>query len=254
MSAGVKALRWGPRLAGLGFLAAVVVIMQLIVGSGLISSFLVPTPIEIAAGFGRLFTEERIVQRFAMTGAETLVATLLAVFIGGFIGWALHQWQAARLAYTSWLVGLSASPSLLLYPLLLVISGRNPATIVVLGALSALPPVALKVCEGLSGTKRVLLDVGRSFDLTPFQLFRLIQFPAAMPATFAGIRIGLINALITVVGVEYLIGYGGLGALIPDLADRFEIATLYGAIIFVILASACFQLTVRRLEQWLSPI
>ena len=67
-------------------------------------------------------------------------------------------------------------------------------------------------------------------------------------------RIGLINALITVVGVEYLIGYGGLGALIPDLADRFEIATMYGAIIFVILASACFQLIVQRLEQWLRPI
>ena len=64
-------------------------------------------------------------------------------------------------------------------------------------------------------------------------------------------NIGLINALITVVGIEFLIGYGGLGALIPDLADRFEIPAMYGAIVFVILVSACLQLVVRRLERWL---
>ena len=97
----------------------------------------------------------------------------------------------------------------------------------------------LKTCEGLRAGRRVLLDVGRSFDLTPFQQFRLIQFPAALPTVFSGVRIGLINALITVVGIEFLIGYGGLGALIPDLADRFEIPAMYGAIVFVILVSAC---------------
>ena len=64
----------------------------------------------------------------------------------------------------------------------------------------------LKTCEGLNANRRVFLDVGRSFDLTPFQQFRLIQFPAAVPTSFSGLRIGLINALITVVGVEYLIG------------------------------------------------
>lgn len=246
--------RWGPRLAGAGFLAGIVVVLQLVVEGGLISSFLVPAPIDIAASFGRLFTEERLLQRFAMTGAETLVAAFLATVIGGITGWALHHWQNARIAYTSWIVGLSAAPSFLLYPLFLVVLGRNAATIVVLGAISAFPPIALKTCEGLNANKRVLLDVGRSFDLTPFQLFSLIQFPAAVPAIFSGVRIGLINALITVVGVEFLIGYGGLGALIPDLADRFEIATMYGAIIFVILASGCFQLVVQRFEQWLRPV
>ena len=81
-----------------------------------------------------------------------------------------------------------------------------------------------------------------------FQQFRLIQFPAAVPTIFGGIRIGLINALITVVGVEFLIGYGGLGALIPDLADRFEIPAMYGAIVFVILVSARLQIIALQLE------
>jgi ABC-type nitrate/sulfonate/bicarbonate transport system permease component len=63
----------------------------------------------------------------------------------------------------------------------------------------------------------------------------------------------LINALITVVGIEFLIGYGGLGALIPDLADRFEIAAMYGAIVFIVLLCACYQAIVGRIESWLRP-
>ena len=241
-------------MAGAVFLAAFVVLLQVAVGSGLISSFLVPTPVDVAASFGMLFTEEHLLQRSAMTGAETLVAALLATLIGGLAGWALYRWGQARIAYTSWVVGLNAAPSLLLYPLFLVILGRNAATIVVLGIISALPPIVLKTCEGFSASRRILLDVGRSFDLTPFQQFRLIQFPAALPTVVSGVRIGLINALITVVGIEFLIGYGGLGALIPDLADRFEIPAMYGAIAFVILVSACLQLVVRRIERWLRPV
>ncbi len=94
---------------------------------------------------------------------------------------------------------------------------------------------------------------GASISL-PFQQFRLIQLPAAVPTIFSGVRISLINALITVVGIEFLIGYGGLGALIPDLADRFEIPAMYGAIVFVILVSACLQLVIRQLERWLRPV
>jgi NitT/TauT family transport system permease protein len=248
------ASRWASRIAGALFLVAIVALLQIAVGSGVISSFLAPTPVDVLASFGMLFTEEHLLQRFAITGAETLAAALLATLIGGLAGWTLYRWGQARTAYTSWIVGLNAAPSLLLYPLFLVIVGRNATTIVVLGVISALPPIVLKTCEGLAAGRRVLLDVGRSFDLTPLQQFRLIQFPAALPTVFSGVRISLINALITVVGIEFLIGYGGLGALIPDLADRFEIPAMYGAIVFVILVSALSQLAVRRLERWLRPV
>jgi len=248
------ASHWTPRIFGAGFLVVVIALLQLAVASGLISSFLVPTPVDVVASFGMLVTEEHLLRRFAMTAAETVSAAFVAMLIGGIVGWALYRWGQARLAYTSWIVGLNAAPSLLLYPLFLVIVGRNAATIVVLGVISALPPIVLNTCEGLRASRRVLLDVGRSFDLTLPQQFWLIQFPAALPTLFSGVRISLINALITVVGVEFLIGYGGLGALIPDLADRFEIPAMYGAIVFVILVSACVQLVVRRAERWLRPV
>jgi NitT/TauT family transport system permease protein len=244
---------WQPRAAGAGVFIGLVLLVQLAVGTGLISSFLVPLPTDVLASFGLLVTEEHLLQRFAFTAVETLSAALLATLLGSVMGWVFHRWRPMRLAYGSWVVGLNAAPSLLLYPLVLVILGRNAATIVVLGVISALPPIVLKTCEGFQASRRVLLDVGRSFDFTPAQRFRLIELPSALPTIFSGVRIGLIDALITVVGVEFLIGYGGLGALIPDLADRFEIAATYGAILFVILVGAALQLIAWRCERWLRP-
>jgi ABC-type nitrate/sulfonate/bicarbonate transport system permease component len=109
----------------------------------------------------------------------------------------------------------------------------------------------LKTKEGLDAIRRVLIDVGRSFRLPPAQLFWKIMLPASVPTLCTGIRLGLVYALISVVGIEFLINFGGLGELIDDLAQRWEIPMMYGAISFVVLTSICFFYLTERLERWL---
>jgi NitT/TauT family transport system permease protein len=147
----------------------------------------------------------------------------------------------------------SCSP-VLAYPLFMVIFGRNALTIIMLGFVAALPPVILKTIEGISGTRKVLVDVGRSFNLTGSQQFWKILLPAALPTIFVGVRLGLIFALINVVGVEFLINYGGLGQLIEDLAERYDLAGTYAAICFVILVSVLFFMVLEKIERWLRPV
>ena len=92
-----------------------------------------------------------------------------------------------------------------------------------IGFAAGLAPVILKTVEGLAGTRRVLIDVGRSFKLTPSQQFWKILLPAALPSIFVGLRLGLIFAMINIVGVEFLINFGGLGQLINELAERYDL-------------------------------
>ena len=142
---------------------------------------------------------------------------------------------------------------MLSYPLFLVIFGRSATTIVMMGFVAALPPVILKTIEGLSATRRVLIDVGRSFNVTPAQLFRKIMLPSALPTIFVGLRLGLIFALINIVGVEFLINFGGLGQLINELAERYDLPGTYAAIVFVVLVSVLFFVASERMERWLVP-
>ncbi|MEX0853595.1 MAG: ABC transporter permease subunit [Bauldia sp.] len=212
-----------------------------------------PAPSAVLASVPMLVGEERLLQRFGATVGETFAGAAVAAVLGVSIGWLLHRFRLIRLAFMSWVVGMAAAPLILLYPLFLIFFGRGLGAIIAMSATAAITPIILKTCEGLDGVSRVLIDVGRSFDLTGARLFWRICLPAALPTIASGIRLGLAYALVGVVSVEYLTNYGGLGELITDLSDRYEMAAMYGAILFVMLVSSGFLAMAEATERWMRP-
>ena len=244
--------RFVPALLGFGAFAFAALAFEVLIRTGAINRFIVPMPSQIAAAFERVILEEHIVERFFLTLQECVSAAALLAVFGISIGTLLHRFDILRRATETWVAAAAAAPTVLMYPLFLVIFGRSAMTIIMMGFIAGLPAVILKTIEGLSGTRRVLLNVGKSFKLTPWQIFWKIQFPSALPTIFTGFKLGLIFALINVVGVEFLINFGGLGQLINDLAERYDLAGTYAAICFVILVSVVFFIVVERAEKWLT--
>jgi NitT/TauT family transport system permease protein len=242
-----------PPVLGLATLALAIVIIQVLIEAGRINRFVVPLPTQVAASFGRVIAEENVLGRFLLTSGEALAAGVLLTVVGVGFGVLFYRFRLLRLACETWVAALASAPLVLMYPLFLVIFGRSAMTMVMMGFVAALPPVILKTVEGLAGTRRVLIDVGRSFKLTPAQQFWKILFPAALPSMFVGIRLGLIFALINIVGVEFLINFGGLGQLINELAERYDLPGTYAAICFVVLVSVCFFAVTGWIERWLRP-
>jgi NitT/TauT family transport system permease protein len=243
-----------PALVGVGALLVALLIVELLIQLNFISRFIVPPPSEIIASFGRVIVEEHVIRRFFLTLGECLTAGVMLTVFGIAGGVLMHRIKLLQQACETWVAAMAAAPLVLAYPLFMVIFGRNAWTIIMMGFFAALPPVILKTIEGMSNTRKVLVNVGRSFNLTPSQQFWKIMFPAALPTIFVGVRLGLIFALINIVGVEFLINYGGLGQLINDLAERYDLAGTYAAICFVILVSVLFFMALEKAERWLRPI
>jgi ABC-type nitrate/sulfonate/bicarbonate transport system permease component len=242
-----------PLALGLGVLLAAIALVEILIRIGVVNRFIVPMPSQIAGAFERVILEEDIPHRFLVTAREALWATLLLLGFGVGIGVLLYRVKLLREATETWVAALASAPTVLMYPLFLVIFGRSETTIIMMGFVAGAPAVILKTIEGLAGTRRVLIDVGRSFKLTELQLFWKILFPAALPTIFVGLRLGMIFALINIVGVEFLINFGGLGQLINDLAERYDLPGTYAAICFVILVSVVFFFLTDRIERWLRP-
>ena len=243
----------GPVAFGIGLIAAAALVAEWLLRVGVLNRYIIPLPSEVLASFPRIVVEENILAPFLVTAKECLYAMLLVAVAGILIGTLLYRFAALRAATESWVAALASAPIVLMYPLFLVIFGRSTTTVVAMGFLSGLPPVILKTIEGLSGARRVLINVGRSFNLTGGQMFAKILFPAALPAIFVGLRLGLIFCLINIVGVEFMINFGGLGHVINDLAERYDLPGTYAAIGFVILTSILFFVVTERIERWLRP-
>lgn len=246
--------RYFPTTVGFASLLVFVALIELLIRVGMINRFIVPLPSDIAAAFPRVIVEEHVLDRFLLTAGEAFAASILVSIFGVAGGVMLYRYQLLRLATETWVAAIAAAPLVLMYPLYLVIFGRSALTIVMMGFTAGLAPVILKTLEGLSATRRVLINVGKSFNLTSAQQFWKILFPAALPTIFVGLRLGLIFALINIVGVEFLINFGGLGQLINELAERYDLPGTYAAICFVILVSICVFILTERLERWLRPV
>ena len=242
------------KAVGLAALLAFLLVAEVLIRAGIISRYIVPPPSEIIGSFYRIVTEEHVFSRFLLTAGECLAASLMLTVAGVAIGVSMQRIRLLQQACETWVAALASAPFVLMYPLFMVIFGRNVWTIIIMGFISGLPPVILKTIEGIAGTRKVLIDVGRSFNLTGSQQFWKIQFPAALPTIFVGLRLGLIFALINIVGTEFLINFGGLGQLIEDLAERYDLGGTYAAICFVILVSVLFFMVLEKVERWLRPV
>jgi NitT/TauT family transport system permease protein len=245
--------RAGARVVGVVTTVTFIAVVEWLIRIGVINPFIVPKPSLILASIPRIVAEEHVLQRLWQTAQEIVWAGLLLSVVGVGLGALLYRYRLLRLACETWVAALAAAPIVLMYPLFLVIFGRSATTIVMIGFAAGLAPVILKSVEGLAGTRAVLLDVGRSFRISGAQQFRKILLPAALPSIFVGLRLGLVFAMINIVGVEFLINFGGLGQLINELAERYDLPGTYGAILFVILVSIVFFDLTERLERWLRP-
>lgn len=240
-------------LPPLAVLLAISVLLEAGTRLGVIPATALPAPSRIIAGFGDLWAEGDIVGPTLTTFSLMLAATALAAGVGIPLGILLARAPAFGAAYESWLGGLFASPLVLFYPVFLVIFHRTNAMVIVMSAITASLPVIIQTRLGMRQVPDVLRSVGRSFNLTPRQMFRLIEFPAAVPAIATGLRLGMIYSLVSTIGLEFLIDFGGLGRTINDLYAAYDIPQMYGEISIVVAISAGLLALLDRVERWLRP-
>jgi ABC-type nitrate/sulfonate/bicarbonate transport system permease component len=245
--------KWRATAAGLVGLAAVAALLELATRSGMVSPLIVAPPTSLPQAFALLAREGYLIQPFFATMAQAFAATTLAAAIGVPLGFLLWRRPLLGDAYEAWLGAAFAAPLILLYPLFLVIFGRGYATTIVVGGLAAAIPIVLQTRAGLMGVPAVLVNVGRSFHLSEKQLFRKIVFPGAVPSIFTGMRLGLIYALVNIIGIEFLIDFGGLGRVVSQMYFQYQIPAMYAAIILIVIVSLLFLSALQRLESWWRP-
>ena len=166
IAAAIERTRFGPPLLGLGTLVLSLVVLEGLVRAGAINGFIVPR-CPTSSPRSRASSSRRMSPHASSTRRRRRIACALVAVFGISAGAAL---PGSRLAVRRGELGCRrggrARPPLM-YPLFLVMFGRGALTIIIMAFVAGLAPVTLKTLEGLSSTRRVFINVGRSFNLTP---------------------------------------------------------------------------------------
>ena len=174
----------------------------------------------------------RLVEHLRLSGASMLVATLIALPIGLFIG---HTGRGGGVA-----VGIAnlgrAVPSYALLLVFLPFFGLGDATAFPALVLLAIPPILVNAYTGLREVDRDLVEAGRGMGMTELQLLFRVELPSAAPVIVAGLRIAAV-AVVATATLAALVAGGGLGRYIADgFGLRREDRLVAGAILVALLA------------------
>jgi ABC-type nitrate/sulfonate/bicarbonate transport system permease component len=242
-----------PLVAGIAGVVALSIILEAAIDSGLVPALIVARPSDAVAAIAPLHADMDLVRNFLVTFGMTFAAIALAIAVGVPLGYLLYRHEVLGLAYEGWLAAAFSAPIVLLYPLFLVIIGRSHLTLVAMAFIPGVIPIIIQTRQGLLSTPPTLINVGRSFNISERFMFWQIMLPAAVPSIFTGMRIGVMYALVTVVAIEYLIDFGGLGRIVSEMYFRFNVPGTYASILFVVFVSILFYASLGWIEKWLRP-
>jgi len=108
----------------------------------------------------------------------------------------------------------------------------------VIAFLVAFFPIVVDTAAGMRATPAGLLELARSLRASRLQILLKIEFPAALPSIFAGLRVATVST-VALATIGYLIGEGGLGNLIHEgLTNYFKAEVLTASVLCVLLAIA----------------
>jgi NitT/TauT family transport system permease protein len=162
-------------------------------------------------------------------GAAFAIAAVPAVPLGLLMGIA----RPVREAVEPYIAFIFPVPKITLLPFLLIVLGVGEPAFVLTGALSAFFQIVISTLAGVQTMDPRLLEVGRNYGARGARLFCRIIVPAALPAIFTGLRLGLGLALVTLVAVEFVAAKSGLGHLVYRHWQMLSIPEMYAAFALV---------------------
>jgi sulfonate transport system permease protein len=243
----------GPML-GLLLPVAVAAAWELAVYLGWSNGRLVPPPSVIFNTFAELWGTGEL-QSHALATLSRVAAGFFAGVVAGTVFGAITGYSALshRLVDPT-LQALRSIPSIAWVPLFILWFGIFEASKVILIAVGVFFPVYLGVMGAVMSVDRKIVEVGRVFRLSGFQMVRRILLPAVLPAYVLSLRAGLGLGWMFVVAAEFLGASTGLGFLLIDGQQLGKPATIVAAIVaFAILGKttdALLALAAAPLLRW----
>ena len=136
---------------------------------------------------------------------QALIGYALVIVIGGIVGTAVARIPVLRAGIGALITGMQTLPSVLWYPLAVMVFGVTWKAIILMMVLGAAPSVANGFISGIDQVPPGLLRAGRILGARGVSLERHVVLPAAFPSILGGLKQGWAFAWHALLAGEFLI-------------------------------------------------
>jgi putative hydroxymethylpyrimidine transport system permease protein len=170
------------------------------------------------------------------TGAtltEVVVGFAISLAAGLGIGTLLHVSTAVRRALYPILIASQSVPTIVLAPVFAIVLGYGLGPKLAIIALFCFFPIVVGTIDGLRAVDREYVRMMLTLDASRRDIFRRVEFPAALPQIFTGTRVAATYAAIGAVFGEWAGSDKGLGWQMLQAKGRLDTELVFADIAFI---------------------
>jgi NitT/TauT family transport system permease protein len=207
----------GPKAAAI---AIAIFLWQVVVWTGWREEVILPAPGTVFKELWELVQTAEFWKALGNTMQRAIWGYFLALVIGSAVGAAVARVPILRTAVGSLITGLQTMPSIVWFPLAIVLFALSESAIIFVVVLGAAPSIANGLISGVDTVPPLLLRAGRTLGARGFTLFRSVILPSAMPTYISGLKQGWAFAWRSLMAGELLVAIANK----PVLGQRLDFA------------------------------
>jgi NitT/TauT family transport system permease protein len=235
-------------LTRIALLAAVLLAWQILPASGIINPVLLPPLSKVLRALADILQRASVHQAIAITSAEVIAAFLIAVPLGGALGVLSAENAYFGAIFRPMLFYVFSIPKSIFLPLFILAFGIGFPQKVAYATFSTVFIVIMSASAAVESVKAEHLLVAQSYGATRAQILRRVYVPSMMPILLETLRISMIFNFTGVMIAEMYASRLGIGRLIADWGENFEMPQLFAGVVLLAAAAMAFNEVVRALE------
>jgi sulfonate transport system permease protein len=228
---------------------AIIVLRQVLSVAGLIPGRVLPAPTDVIAAGWKLLQSGELLRNIWVSFWRAIVGFAIGGSIGFAFGLANGLSHRAERVFDSTLQMVRNIPHLALIPLVILWFGIDEEAKLFLVALGVFFPIYINTQHGIRTVDPQLVEMGRTYGMSPTTLFWKVILPGALPSIFVGLRYALGIMWLTLIVAETISASSGIGYMAMQAREFLLVDVVVLSILIYALLGKLADSAARLLER-----
>jgi NitT/TauT family transport system permease protein len=226
-----------------------ILLWQSVVWLGAYPPFILPGPLQVLTSFQAAAVNGTLWHHTGVTLSEVFSGLALGLSVATILGYLLAKNALLDRLLSPYIVASQSVPVIAIAPLLVIWFGTGHLSKMLVCALIVFFPVLVNTTVGIRSVDEGLYDLMHSLKASRWQMFRMLEMPAALPVLLGGLKISVTLSVIGAVVGEFVAADAGLGFMINQARGLFNTPLVFVAILMLVAIALTLYGLVSLLER-----
>lgn len=215
----------------------------------IINSFIFSRPTIIVNTIYEMILGGELFKHIWVSVYETLIAFSIGLILSIGISILLYLYNNLYKIMDPFLTCLNSLPKVALGPMIIIITGANIKSIILMAVLINVIVSTIVITNGFYSTDKIRLKLMKTLGASKYQILKYLVIPSNYKTIISSFKLNISMSMIGVITGEFLVSQKGLGYLIIYGTQVFNLNLVISGILLLVVISYVLYKIVELIEK-----